>query len=178
MRHKNILGPVALLLFAALAAGCSNHSIPGWTPTDPSAERARALVERSAAAHGGDVFAELDDLSVSYEGRWGRVVPLMQPLMADKRYRTASEERYLLADETIVQLHRGPAGEKAVLRDRDSATVSYDGTPVDEDDRIKSSAVVADVYLMLITGPSWFLRPGVELRALRRSTKTARPTTV
>jgi hypothetical protein len=149
---------------------CASSGVPGWTDTQVSAERnpALELVEKSVAAHGGDVFREVRDLSVSYEGEWGFLASRIQPVVADRRYRKSSEERYLLGEGIIFQKHVGPGGYKTVLRGRDSIEVSYDGTEVTEEPPKAASALVADVYLMLITGPSFFLRDGVDLRATGR----------
>jgi len=167
MIPKNLVQLLPLAIFGLLSSACSSAAIPGWPETDLSTSQARAVVERSVEAHGGNVFEDFEDLSVSYEGRWGRLVALMQPLMADKRYRSSSQERYILDGEILLQLHEGPGGTKTVFRDRDSVAVLYNDEPVENDeDTLAASAVVVDSYLMMITAPSWFLRPGVELSLL------------
>jgi hypothetical protein len=167
MAKKLLFHPLAFTVLVALCGACSGAAIPQVAETDLAAARAHALLERSVAAHGGDVFAELQDLSVAYEGRWGRVVPLLQSQLADKRYRRSSEERYLLTGGILAQFHTGPAGRKSVLRRPDGVEVRYDGQPVESDqDRLATSALVADAYLLMITAPSWFQRPGVECFAL------------
>lgn len=165
--RRQLLALALTPLFALLAA-CGGGAIPApeVAPAGPGGADGRALVERSVAAHGGNLFDEVADLSVSYAGRWGFVASRLQPIIADRRYRKASEERYLLAEEVVHQRHRGPAGTKTVLRRPGEVEVAYDGEEVDDELRRASSALVADAYLMLTTGPSFFLRDGVELTAL------------
>lgn len=155
-------GLIALLLLAA--AGCGT-SLPSWPELDAGeAARARGLelVERSVEAHGGDLYDRIEDLSVAYEGRWGRVALAIQPEITDGEYRKSSEERLLVGEGIIAQLHSGPGGEKKVYRDRrrGTATVDYSGEKRAEDDQVLASALVADVYQMAILGPSFFLHAG------------------
>lgn len=150
------------LLLALLLGGCASAGVGVW-PEGSGESAARALVERSVAAHGGNLFEEIDDLTVSYEGRWGRLTPRIQPVLADKGFRRQSVETYLLENEVVRQVHEGPQGKKTVVRDRDSIDVDYHGARITNDEHQVTSALVADVYIMLTTGPSFFLRQGVEL---------------
>ncbi|MEM7050061.1 MAG: hypothetical protein AAF604_10390 [Acidobacteriota bacterium] len=156
------------LALALSTFGCASSAIPAWPEDDDALSSGRDLLERSVAAHRGDVFADLQDLSVSYDGRWGRIVPRLQPVLVDRGFRASSQERYLLPSGTVFQLHTGPQGEKTVLRRPDDVLVSYAGTAVPEvdEERQAASALVADAYLMMITGPSYFLRPAAEIRSL------------
>lgn len=171
MRAQQEILPAALLMGLTLAA-CGGGAIPA--PAGPGGQRdtvdAETVVKRSVEAHGGNLFQEVADLSVSYVGEWGFWAPRLQPILADKRYRESSEERYLLSEELIFQRHRGPAGEKTVLRRPDSVEVVYDELETDDESRRAASALVADAYLMLTTGPSFFLRDGVALTALAPET--------
>ena len=161
-RRRYIILLVAPML--SILAACGGGAIPAPAgPEEVAPASARDLVERSVAAHGGNLFDEVADLSVSYAGEWGFVASRLQPIIADRRYRKSSEERYLLAEGLVFQRHRGPAGTKTVLRRPGEVEVAYDEVETADELRRASSALVADAYLMLTTGPSFFLRDGVEL---------------
>jgi hypothetical protein len=150
--------------------GCAS-TLPRWeaVPSSPEAvERGLALVERSVEAHGGDLYASVEDLSVRYEGTWGKVALRVQPELTDDEYRKSSEERLILEPGIIAQLHTGPepANKKKVYRDRTGASVYYLGSKTPDKEQVKASALVADVYRMLILAPSYFLHTGNELLAL------------
>lgn len=120
------------------------------------------ILERSVAASGADPDATLDDVAVSYEGEWGTVVQALQPALTDGDYRRSSQERILLASGVVAQIHRGPGGEKRVLRDRAGVQVAYDGSITEEQDAVETSALVADAYTMFLLGPAWLQQHGSE----------------
>lgn len=172
-----ILSLVSVGFLLALV-GCAS-TLPRWeaVPSSPEAEeQGMALVERSVAAHGGDLYATVEDLSVRYEGTWGKVALKVQPELTDDEYRKSSEERLILEPGIIAQLHRGPdpAKKKKVYRDRTGASVFYFGEKTPDEDQAKASALVADVYRMLILAPSYFLHTGNELRALATKRENGR----
>ena len=144
---------------AALTAGCAG--IP--TADRLSSSRGGELLRACARAHGDDAWKGVRDISVSYDGQWYRLVTRLQPELVDERYRKQSEERILPAMPLVAQHHRGPGGEKFVLRQRAERggsdaqiQVRYDGAPSQDADRVAASALVADAYRMFLTAPFMF----------------------
>ena len=164
MQHLDKLK--ALLFVLLVTTGCSSSfSKLETTPGTESAQQAQRLLEASIEAHGGDLYAEVSDIAVSYQGDWGKVIRRIQPVLTDVGHRKASEERLILADGILAQEHRGPAGRKWVLRHGDAVTVGFSGEgrgEADEEERA-AAALVADVYEMFLTGPSYFRHREAEL---------------
>lgn len=160
---------VSRLTLAALTlvvvAGCAGNPMPRWPSDEPvnGSRSAAALLAAAVEAQGGDLFESVADIAVRFEGRWGVLAPRLQPVLADRRYRRTSEERYLLDEGVVLQLHSGPAGAKRVLRQRATSAAPgetevlypHRDRAASEQQR-RASALVADVYLMLTTGPSFF----------------------
>ncbi len=124
------------------------------------------IVRRSLAAHGGSVYEDLSTISASFTGRWGKIGPRVQPILADQGFRVASEERYLLREQASFQWHVGPDGEKIVFRDEDEVAVHYNGRPTRDPNRISASAATADLYEFLLLGPSWLTQREISARVL------------
>lgn len=173
-----VAGPVAGLATALILIGCSS-TLPDWNdPIQPSlamtasSDEARTLLDQSIEAHGGNLRLERD-LSVAYEGEWGRAIRRIQPILVDYDHRHRSEERLLLNGPraSITQVHQGPEGQKTVVRtggldadDPGTTSVFYGNREETDEDVVKASALVADAYVMFILGPSYFDRPGADLR--------------
>jgi hypothetical protein len=104
----------------------------------------------------------MNDICVSYEGRWGKVGPRFQPVLVDKKYRLASEERLLLKPWIIAQKHLGPAGQR-VLRTPDGISVYRDGRAVVDAEQKDAAALVGNAYQLFLLGPHYFKRSGVRL---------------
>ena len=174
IKNKNInvknVASLPLILAVLLTAGCGTGSIPwhGMEATadgatvsgaEPAAESASGLLDRAIRAHGGDAWAEIDDVSVAYEGYWGSVVPKMQPILSDVAFRSASQETYWPSKGLVLQEHEGDAGEKRVLRTGDGVEVTYrplasEVRPADASE-LSASALVADAYSLFLFGPSF-----------------------
>lgn len=151
-------------LLALLLTSCAAR-FPKWPEKQPSelAEfKTTKLLEGSIARHGGDVFEKVDDLSVSYDGEWARIVKRLQPVLVDAKYRKSSQERIVFDDRqfengfTIGQAHLGPKGEKHVFRRNDLTRVWFDLQYEKDPEKVAAAALVADAYTMFITGPSFF----------------------
>jgi hypothetical protein len=152
-----------LLLAAALAlSACSTPEICP-RPLTHTAAKARQILQQTQQEHGSAALARVQDISVSYEGQWGSIGPRFQPILVDKNYRQTSEERLLLKPGIIAQKHRGPAGEKNVLRTRSHTAVSYNGSPTQNTEQQQAAALVANAYQLFLLGPHYFQRPGVKL---------------
>lgn len=149
------------LLAAALAlpwlAACTTPLPLTRRPVDDPA--ARALLQRSAQAHGLVRYRDLRDLSVAYDGQWRPLVDRIQPALVDAAYRGRSEERLLPHRGIVAQAYRGTAGTKQVSWRRADGSVSVwrNGTPSDDHDALQSAALVADAYGLFLLGPLWIL---------------------
>lgn len=142
------------LALPALAA-CTTPLPPlaGTVLTDP----ARALLDRSAAAHGLAAFRAISDLSLRYEGEWAPIIGRLQPVLVDEGFRAGSEERLLPRQGMLAQAHTGPSGAKQVVRRGASGDAALDvwfngATAIDADQRA-AAALVADGYLLFLLGP-------------------------
>jgi len=119
---------------------------------------ARALLADSAAAHGSKVFAGLNDINVSYAGRWHPLVKRLQPVLVDAGHRGGSQERILRDNLTVAQAHSGPQGAKQVLRLAGRSTpgevrVWFDGVESADAEQRAAAALVADAYSLFLLGP-------------------------
>jgi hypothetical protein len=141
--------------------GCRASLMP--VSATPTSDRAMALLETSADAHG---FAQLDaivDLNVSYEGHWRWLVGKIQPELVDSGFRGQSQERWLLREGLVAQLHSGPRGQKKVVR-RDSADgtdtveVWLNGERATSRARLDAAALVVDAYSVFLLGPMLLVR--------------------
>jgi hypothetical protein len=155
---------LSLTLF--FLAGCAGRGVPqALSPGETAA--GRAILQASAEAHGLAAWRQLRDVSVAYEGEWYGVVSRLQPTLIDAAYRQGSEERLLLADAPVVgQSHRGPGGQKQVLRTDAEVQVVYDGLPAADAEVRDAAALVADGYRLFITGPFYFLSGNVHLERI------------
>ena len=104
----------ALLIMIGFLTGCGSIPLPKSTSSQPEAI---ALLEQAQQAHGKAAFAALKDISVSYTGTWFTAITKIQPAITDVAFRQTSEERMLMADGLIAQIHSGPGGEKTVIED-------------------------------------------------------------
>ncbi len=112
LRRRSVVASLASPAVQGCAAPLPELSSPGTAPG------ARALIERSAAAHGLAAFSRFDDLSVSYAGEWPALIGRLQPALVDSGFRGGSEERLLLRGPgvAVAQAHTGPQGRKQVVR--------------------------------------------------------------
>lgn len=159
--------PPALFLFAAAAACLSACASPqiSHEKVAVSQPEAVAIVTAAKRAHGQEAFAGVRELTVHYDGQWGKVMPRIQPVLADRDFRQGSVEKLSFSPRRIAQEHTGPSGKKLVLRATDKVTVSYNGAVSTDTERRKAAALVADAYALFLLGPFYFDRPGVILAA-------------
>ncbi len=160
---SNTYVPCLLALAVSFLSACSSPQMSSReiAKSDPAA---LALLAASQRAHGKQAFANVRDISVRYDGKWGAIGPRFQPVLVDKTYRGSSEERLILGSKRIIaQQHTGTAGKKNVVRAPNQIAVTYNGAPSGDDESKRAAALVADAYTMFLLGPHYFDRPGVVL---------------
>lgn len=155
--RPSLIHLLSATLLLALLSGCASRGIPPATVTGEQ-PAARALLEKSAEAHGLAAFRQINDISVSYAGEWSELVSFLQPTLIDAFFRQGSEERLILKGQPLVsQQHTGPMGSKQVIRSVDSVQVFYQDVAASDRDVLAAAALVADGYRMFLTGPFYFL---------------------
>lgn len=162
MKHLLFFRLVLFVAFTSALASCATPQISSRAMKS-SEPRAVALLAAAREAHGGKAFSKVRDLSVRYEGQWAPIGPRFQPILSDTKFRRGSEERLLVNERTMAQLHTGPAGAKRVLRTPGKVTVVYNDVPSTDAEVQSAAALVADAYSMFLLGPFYFERPGVVL---------------
>jgi hypothetical protein len=110
----------ALLILVGFLTGCGSMPVPKGLSSQPEAI---ALLEQAQQAHGKAAFAAVKDISVSYTGTWFTAITKIQPEITDIAFRQTSEERMLMADGLIAQIHSGPGGQKTVVEDSKDKSV-------------------------------------------------------
>jgi hypothetical protein len=158
---------MAFSLFALLTA-CSSVPMPQQSKTQADA---RALLDQSQAAHGKAAFMAIRDLSVAYDGTWFDIVTKVQPILTDKTFRKASEERMLFGggsgDNVIAQIHTGDAGKKMVVRDGslplgERASVWFNQQPETNRDKIAAAHLVVEAYQLFLY-PAFYVERATHL---------------
>uniref|UniRef100_Q47GZ2 Lipoprotein n=1 Tax=Dechloromonas aromatica (strain RCB) TaxID=159087 RepID=Q47GZ2_DECAR len=166
--------PIAFLL---LLGGCMSPGIP---QASGSGEQpvARALLQKSADAHGLAAFRQIDDLSVGYAGEWYGLVSKVQPTLIDADFRQGSQERIIFKDGPVIaQRHLGPKGNKQVIRRTGDVQVFYNDVATTDREVLAAAALVADGYRMFLTGPFYFLDGNLSLEVGEDETVEGRPCT-
>lgn len=145
-----------------LTVGCGGSlRSPLATAEDSSAStEAHNLLQWAVEAQGGDAWNKVEDVTVRYQGEWGKFVPKMQPVLSDVGYRTKSREVYWPMEGRVLQAHVGPEGEKRVLRSEDTVAVGYRphgsaGFETADAEQMSAAALVADAYSLFLFGPSF-----------------------
>lgn len=152
---------IALLL--PLFGGCASRGIPQTESTGEQAA-ARALLQKSAEAHGLAAFRQINDLNVGYAGEWYELANRVQATLVDPEFRQGSQERMLLKEPVIIsQRHSGPLGSKQVVRTQNGVQVYYNDVPASNPDVLAAAALVADGYRLFLTGPFYFLDGNLSL---------------
>jgi hypothetical protein len=159
-----LLGTVMTLLLFALLNACSSIPMPQQSKTQADA---RALLDQSQTAHGKSAFLAIRDLSVAYDGTWFDIVTKVQPILTDKTFRKASEERMLFGDNVIAQIHTGDAGKKMVLRDAslplgERASVWLNQQPENNRDKIAAAHLVVEAYQLFLY-PAFYVERATHL---------------
>lgn len=146
-----------MILCLSIAA-CA--SLPQPTGNGVSSPEAQALLESAAQAHGKAAFARMHDINVSFDGEWAGLVKRFQPVLIDERFRGSSEERMLVGENAIGQMHRGPGGVKQVFRRSGEVRVRYNGSPNTDPTVEAAAALVADGYRLFLLGPIYIQNAG------------------
>ena len=164
---------IALLL--PLIGGCASRGIP-QTENKGEQAAARALLEKSAEAHGLAAFRQINDLNVSYAGEWYGLVSRVQATLVDAGFRQGSQERLLLKEPAAIsQHHNGPQGSKQVVRTRNGVQVYFNGEQASNPDVLAAAALVADGYRLFLTGPFYFLDTNWSLETATSEEVEGRP---
>jgi hypothetical protein len=163
----NRAATVILVLVAALAVGCATRFPPSaGAAARADGRSAQAIFEQCLAAHGGDLGEHPGDLNLSMSGRWYAAIKRLQPVVTDAGYRISAEERFLPREQLHVVVHRGPDGEKRVLRRPGSIEVFYDGVRETDPDKLAASAMTTDAFQLFHFGPSFIRWRATELARL------------
>jgi hypothetical protein len=128
--HRCVFLGVFLAAASLFLTACGSMPLPKGNSSQPEAI---ALLEQAQQAHGKAAFAAVKDVSVSYTGTWFTAITKIQPEITDVAFRQTSEERMLMADGLIAQIHSGPGGSKTVVEDskdtlRGQNNGKYNGT--------------------------------------------------
>ena len=145
-------------------ASCSllREPAPGNARRVAGAGEAEGVLRKSVATM-GDAWHRYDTVTVGYEGKWKWLAKKVQPTLTDPKFRKSSVEKYDISREMVLQEHRGPSGDKRVVRNRKGVEVRYlDALSTDPDSKA-AAALVADAYTAFLFGPSWLLENGRDL---------------
>ena len=153
------------LLLPLIAASCATLPNPYGVPTSGTDEKAAAILKASASAH-GDPWKRYRTVKVSFDGRWGKLATRIQPALTDPSFRKSSTETYRTGSKDVSQTHTGPAGTKTVSRKGSSISVSYNGTPTSDGEKLDAAALVTDAYTNFLFGSSWLAANGENLHLL------------
>ncbi len=145
---------------------CSSLPRPGAELKGSSPAEARAVLQRSAAAH-GDPWKNYRKVEVSYDGEWSTLATKIQPIITNPEFRKSSDETYQPRSGRVLQLHRGPSGMKEVTRMRPTQTQVEFNEVISDDPEVKAAAaLVADAYTVFLFGSSWLLANGEDFSLL------------
>jgi hypothetical protein len=143
---------VVALLIAGCATGFPQQAGPAAADDGRSAQ---AIFEQCLATHGGDVRDHPGDLNLSMSGRWYAAIKRLQPVVTDAGFRISAEERFLPGAQLHVVHHRGPDGEKRVVRGPDSIEVFYNGVRETDPAKLAATAMTTDAFQLFHFGPSF-----------------------
>lgn len=161
--RSSLIRLLSVALFLSWLGGCASNGIPPATTSGEQAA-ARAVLQKSAEAHGLAAFRQIRDLNVSYAGEWYGLVSRLQPTLIDADFRQGSQERLMFTTQPLLaQQHEGPKGSKQVVRSADGVQVFYNGAAASDRDVLAAAALVADGYRMFLTGPFYFLDGNLSL---------------
>ncbi len=164
--------PIALFV---MLGGCMSRGIPQATGSGEQ-PTARAILQKSAEAHGLAAFRQIEDLSVGYAGEWYGLVSKVQPTLIDVDFRQGSQERIVFKGGPLIgQRHLGPKGSKQVIRRSGDVQVFYNDAPAADREVLAAAALVADGYRMFLTGPFYFLDGNLSLEVAGDETVEGRP---
>ena len=156
---------LSVFLAVSFLSSCSTLPRPGADPGPVVAGDAKALLQRSARAH-GDPWRNYQRVEVAYSGEWSTLATRLQPVLTDPGFRKDSVETYQPRRAKVRQLHSGPAGRKEVRRDGRTVEVRYHGTPAAGAEVRDAAALVADAYTVFLFGSSWLAEHGRGLRLI------------
>ena len=156
---------LTLPLWPAVPAltGCGTPLPLATAPASAVQPEAAQWLARSAERHGRSAYRTLRDINVGYAGQWRPLIDRIQPDVVDKPWRSTSQERLRPGSGLIVQAHRGPAGDKQVVRQAargpsaspGDVKVWYRGQPDARPGTRTAAALVADCYVLFLLGPLW-----------------------
>jgi hypothetical protein len=134
-------------------------------------DQAMAILTSSAEAHGIAQLDAITDLNVSYDGHWRWLVGKIQPELVDSGFRGQSQERWLLREGLVAQLHTGPRGQKKVVRRHaadgtETVQVWFNGEPATGRAPLDAAALVVDAYSLFLLGPMLLVRNAAPRRAI------------
>jgi hypothetical protein len=138
---------------------------PKLQSTTTSSSAATTLLKASSA-RAGDPWQRLRSVTVNYDGEWTRLVPKLQPVLADITYRKSSVETYEPRSRRVTQTHTGLAGTKVVVRTPNSISVSRNGTAATDAEERAAASLVADAYTVFTFGSSVLLARGSDWRLM------------
>lgn len=149
-------------------AGCATPLPLGEPGARPSGDDGAQLLQSSAEAHGLDAYRRLRDINVRYEGEWRPLIDRIQPVVVDKTFRGASEERVMPAAGLVAQAYTGSAGRKQVVWRREpdvpatrgDVAVWFNGQQSSEQQVLDAAALVAEGYGLFLLGPLWLVGRG------------------
>ena len=146
-RLRRRLAGLMSLCALGLVTACGSIPAPKGSTLQPEA---LALLEQTQQAHGKAAFAAIRDISVSYTGTWFELIKRIQPAITDPAYRQTSQERMLMADKVIAQIHSGPAGQKTVVETDRKIAVWYNGAPYAGADQRAAAHLVLHAYQLFL----------------------------
>jgi hypothetical protein len=140
--------PIASAFIAlSLVSGCGSIPLPKGSQSQPEA---LALLEQSQKAHGKAAFEAIKDINVSYTGTWFTIITKVQPAITDVAYRQTSQERMLMGENLIAQIHSGPSGQKTVIEEQRKVSIWYNQQPYTGADQMAASHLVLHAYQIFL----------------------------
>jgi hypothetical protein len=147
MRFALFKSVASALIALYLLSGCGSIPVPQGSQSQPEA---LALLEQSQKAHGKAAFEAIKDINVSYTGTWFSLITKVQPAITDIAYRQTSQERMLMGDSLIAQIHSGPGGQKTVVEDQRKVAIWYNQQPYTGADQMAASHLVLHAYQIFL----------------------------
>ncbi len=169
-----LIAATGAALLLALITGCGSIPMPKGSTSQPEA---LALLLQSQQAHGKAAFESIKDINVSYTGKWFDLITRIQPAITDTAFRQTSQERMLMADGLIAQIHAGPGGGKTVQEESANGqrqlAIWYNQQPHTSPAQMAASHLVLHAYQIFLY-PAFYVQRATQLELAGRSVLNGR----